>query len=292
VSHLGHPARVDHVDLAGELVAATEQRLRDHGDHVVGVVRRERLRVTRGELVQRAPDPVVRRRAWRSGHRSRRPRPSGRRSSLRRPRWPGTPPPHRRRRRRAGRCRGRPGGPWPVRPGALGGRPRSGLHRGRDPVDEDVLPDLFGRGVVGQLGGGLDEARKSSRRQSAAVNHPASLCGAAEVAMSQSLPGVGVDDQGGGRAVLRPSGRTCRERVPGRSDASNTRPQYPSRGWVRGSGPRPTRSRMRCRAAAEPVKRGDPAEAARPSSDARQPASDPPKICQARADFATRLSSR
>lgn len=52
-------ARVDHVDLGGDLVAGAEPGLADQGQHVVGVVVGEDLGGVQGRLVQGAPHPVV-----------------------------------------------------------------------------------------------------------------------------------------------------------------------------------------------------------------------------------------
>ncbi len=52
-------ARVDLVDLRGDLVAGTEPGLGDQRQHVVGVVVGERLGVADGHLVERVPHPVV-----------------------------------------------------------------------------------------------------------------------------------------------------------------------------------------------------------------------------------------
>jgi hypothetical protein len=59
VRDLSLAARVDHVRLRGDLVARPQPGRADQGEHVVAVVVGEHLRSPAGELVQRAPDPVV-----------------------------------------------------------------------------------------------------------------------------------------------------------------------------------------------------------------------------------------
>lgn len=59
VRRLGGPARIDHVDLGGHLVAGAQPRLGDQGDEIVRVVVGEGLWVGQRELVGRAPHPVV-----------------------------------------------------------------------------------------------------------------------------------------------------------------------------------------------------------------------------------------
>lgn len=59
VHALRRAARVDHVDLGGDLVAGAEPGLADQGQHVVGVVVGEDLGSVQGRLVEGAPHPVV-----------------------------------------------------------------------------------------------------------------------------------------------------------------------------------------------------------------------------------------
>src|SRR6266851_4751411 len=56
---LRRAARVDHVDLRGDLIARPEPGAACGRDEVVGVVGREHLRRAQGQLLQRVPDPVV-----------------------------------------------------------------------------------------------------------------------------------------------------------------------------------------------------------------------------------------
>src|SRR4051794_33065808 len=59
VRGLCRAARVDHVDLRGDLVAGAEPGRRGQRQDVVGVVVGERLGVEQGRLLQRVPHPVV-----------------------------------------------------------------------------------------------------------------------------------------------------------------------------------------------------------------------------------------